>query len=122
MSRETYHLVFNKHITRLEKEKVKQVLICFAKHAPLLSSHLDWEVVNNYGMEFKRRPIGIVSLILDELANKFPTSAYLCEAMSLAQSEIKSESFRTVYLHNDALELDIKLQEKEKAHFRKEIR
>jgi len=122
MSRETYHMVFNKHIARLEKEKVKQVLISFAKYAPLLSSHLDWEVVNNYGMEFKRRPIGIVSLILDELASKFPTCAYLCEAMGVAQSEIKVESFKNIYLNNDALELDIKLQEKEKAASRMQLR
>jgi hypothetical protein len=76
--------VFNKHITRLEKEKVKQVLISFAKHAPMISSHLDWEVVNNYGMEFKKRQIGIVSLILDELANKHTNSAYLTEIMAQA--------------------------------------
>lgn len=108
MSRESFHNVFNKHITRLEKERVKQVLICFAKYAPVLSSRLDWEVVNNYGMEFKRRHIGIVSLILDELANKY-TVGYLSEIMRKAQAEIKAESFNAVYLNNDALELDIKL-------------
>lgn len=90
MSRETFHSAFSKHIARLEKEKVKQVLISFAKHAAVLSSHLDWEVVSNYGMEFKRRPIGIVTLILDELATKQPAGTYLAEVMNQAQDEIKA--------------------------------
>ena len=49
----------------------------------MLSSRLDWEVVNNYGMEFKRRHIGIVCLILDELVNKY-TVGYLSEVMKKA--------------------------------------
>lgn len=38
-------LLFGKQIGKLDKEKVTQVLICFAKRAPELASYLDYEVV-----------------------------------------------------------------------------
>jgi len=46
MPRDVHYTMFAKLIARLEKEKVKQVLICFAQNAPRLAGYLDYEVAN----------------------------------------------------------------------------
>ena len=96
MPREVHFTMFGKLIVRLEKEKIKQVLICFAQNAPRLASYLDFEIVNE--KHFKKRETPLVKNLLDDIAKRFSTSIFIKELVDAAKEEINSDTFAEKYL------------------------
>lgn len=108
MSRSNYYNLFNQHFARFERERVKQVLLYFSKHAIALSSFIDFEVCTKNGWEFKRRSHSTVTLLLESFVKKNCSSLYLQEVVQKALFDLKQSNFIEIYLTDDLLELDLK--------------
>lgn len=106
MSRNLFFSVFSPLFAKFEKERVKQVIAYFAKHAVPLSCCLDFEVSTKFGRQFKKRPLNIVQQLLELYIKKVFDSAYAVEVIQKALSELKQANFEEKHLTDDALDLD----------------
>lgn len=88
-------------------------MMCIVRNAAVLSSHLDYEVVNNQGKQFRYRKLLLIELLVDEFSKRFSGTPYLKEAADQAKAELKSSTFQNDYLSDAELARDIELEVKE---------